>query len=104
MSYVSYGLSSFNGGIQKITKENYICISILWTDVVASCRKVQKSDFQNQFPMTKIMGIFRKKVSLKNIMLTAVCFETCAMPVPTKSWNPTICAWGDPFHSYLTHF
>ena len=35
--------------------------------------------------------------------LTAVFFETGAMPVPTKSRNPTICGWGDPFHSYLTH-
>ena len=25
------------------------------------------------------------------------------MPVPTKLRNPTICGWGDPFHSYLTH-
>ena len=35
--------------------------------------------------------------------LTAVFFETGAMPVPTKSRNPTICGSGDPFHSYLTH-
>ena len=30
-------------------------------------------------------------------------FETGAIPVPTKSQNPTICDWGGPFHSYLTH-
>ena len=30
--------------------------------------------------------------------LTAVFFETGAMPVPTKSRNPTICGSGDPFH------
>ena len=35
--------------------------------------------------------------------LTAVFFETGAMPVPTKLRNPTICGSGDPFHSYLTH-
>ena len=35
--------------------------------------------------------------------LTAVFFETGAMPVPTKWRNPTICGSGDPFHSYLTH-
>ena len=34
-------------------------------------------------------------------LLTAVFFETGAMPVPTKSRNPTICGSGDPFHSYL---
>ena len=33
--------------------------------------------------------------------LTAVFFETGAMPVPTKWRNPTICGSGDPFHSYL---
>ena len=33
--------------------------------------------------------------------LTAVFFETGAMPVPTKSQNPTTCGSGDPFHSYL---
>ena len=37
------------------------------------------------------------------LTLTAVFFETGAMPVPTKSQNPTICGSGDPFHSYLTH-
>ena len=31
--------------------------------------------------------------------LTAVIFETGAMPTPTKSQNPTICGWGDWFHS-----
>ena len=36
-------------------------------------------------------------------LLTAVFFETGAMPVPTKSLNPTICGSGDPFHSYLAH-
>ena len=36
-------------------------------------------------------------------LLTAVSFETGAMPVPTKSQNPTICGSGDPFHWYLTH-
>ena len=35
--------------------------------------------------------------------LTAVLVETGAMPVPTKSRNPTICGSGDPFHSYLAH-
>ena len=35
--------------------------------------------------------------------LTAVFFETGAMPVPTKSRNPTLCGSGDPFHSYLAH-
>ena len=35
--------------------------------------------------------------------LTAVFFETGAMPVPTKLQNPTICGSGDPFHSYLTN-
>ena len=35
--------------------------------------------------------------------LTAVFFETGAMPVPSKWRNPTICGSGDPFHSYLTH-
>ena len=30
--------------------------------------------------------------------LTAVFFETGAMPVPTKLQNPTICGSGDPFH------
>ena len=34
--------------------------------------------------------------------LTAVFFETGAMPVQTKSRNPTVCGWGGPFHSYLT--
>ena len=35
--------------------------------------------------------------------LTAVLVETGAMPVPTKSRNPTACAWGGSIHSYLTH-
>ena len=34
--------------------------------------------------------------------LTAVLVETGAMPVPTKSQNPTVCGWGGPFYSYLT--
>ena len=29
-------------------------------------------------------------------------FKTGIMPVPTKSQNPNICGWGNPFHSYLT--
>ena len=39
----------------------------------------------------------------KNKYLTAVLFETGAKSVTTKSRNPTICGWGGPFHSYLTH-
>ena len=35
--------------------------------------------------------------------LTAVLVETGAMPVLTKSRNPTACAWGGSIHSYLTH-
>ena len=35
--------------------------------------------------------------------LTAVVFETGAMPTPTKSQNPTICGWEGSFQSYLTH-
>ena len=46
-------------GFKWLLKDITYCI--LWTDVVASCPKVQKSDFQNQFSMTKIIGIFRKK-------------------------------------------
>ena len=36
---------------------------------------------------------------VKSLVLTAVFFETGAMPVPTKWQNPTICGSGDPFHS-----
>ena len=43
------------------------------------------------------------KVRLYILNLTAVFFESGAMPVPTKLGNPTISGWGDPFHSYLTH-
>ena len=35
--------------------------------------------------------------------LTAVIFETGEMPTPTRLQNPTICGWGGPFHSNLTH-
>ena len=37
------------------------------------------------------------KIAISPI-LTAVFFETGAMPVPTKLRNPTICGSGDPFH------
>ena len=40
---------------------------------------------------------------IQNKSLTAVLVETGTMPVPTKSQNPTVCGWGGPFHSYLTH-
>ena len=39
----------------------------------------------------------------KSSFLTAVFFETGAMPTPTKSRNPTNCGWGGLFQSYLTH-
>ena len=58
-------------------------------------------DFQSQFSMSKIIGIFLIffLLLLKNTNLTAVFFETGTMPVPTKWQNPTICGSGDPFHS-----
>ena len=31
----------------------------------------------------------------------AIFFVTGAMQVPTKSQNPTVCGWGDPFYSYF---
>ena len=43
---------------------------ILWTDVEASCKKVQKSDW-SQFSMSNMMRIFQKKISLKNVNLGA---------------------------------
>ena len=42
---------------------------------------------------TTLGGIIKSEMSL-----TAVFFETGAMPVPTKWRNPTICVSGDPFH------
>ena len=36
-----------------------------------SCQKLQNSDFQSQFSMSKIIRIFLKKISLKNIILGA---------------------------------
>ena len=36
-------------------------------------------------------------------ILTAAFFENGATSVPTKSRNPSICGWGDPFYLYLTH-
>ena len=36
-----------------------------------SCQKLQNSDFQSQFSMSKIIQIFLKKISLKNIILGA---------------------------------
>ena len=54
--------------------------------------------------MSGFHSVFREKIRLEKILtLTAVFFETGAMPVPTKSRNPTICGSGDPFHSYLAH-
>ena len=44
---------------------------ILWTNVVESCQRVQKSDFQSQLFMSKIMQTFLKKNSFKNIFLEA---------------------------------
>ena len=40
----------------------------MWTDVAVSC---QKSDFQSQLSMSKMMQIFPKQFSLKNINLGA---------------------------------
>ena len=52
--------------------------------------------------MSGFHSVFWEKIRLEKILtLTAVFFETGAMPVPTKSRNPTICGSGDPFHSYL---
>ena len=47
---------------------------------------------------------FHKDHFKGQFLLTAVFFflESGAMPVLTKSRNPTIFGWGDPFHSYLT--
>ena len=42
-------------------------------------------------------------VSYNQVELTAVFFETGAMPTPTKSQNLTNCGWGGSFQSYLTH-
>ena len=48
------GIQNWKGFWLKITipKGNYC---ILRTDVVASCQKVQKSDFQRQFFISKMM-------------------------------------------------
>ena len=60
-----------------------------------------------KFPLSsktvKIETIIPAEFQLVCYVLTAVFFETGAMPVPTKLGNPTICGSGDPFHSYLTH-
>ena len=39
-----------------VSKINYC---IYWTDMLASCQKVQKSDFQSQFSMSEIIYLFR---------------------------------------------
>ena len=48
------------------------------------------------------MKVFDIKCEI--MALTAVLVETGAMPVPTKSQNPTVCGCGGMFYSYLTHF
>ena len=50
-----------------------------------------------------VVGVVLGRPVVGKMTLTAVFFETGAMPVPTKSLNPTICGSGDPFHSYLAH-
>ena len=65
------------------------------------CTGLPVSEFDDMY----VLWLLSK--NLQNILsfepLTAVLVETDAMPVSTKLQNPTICGWGGPFHSYLTH-
>ena len=60
-------------------------------------------------PGTKMLDqmgrYFSHKLNLlqRGFNLTAVFFETGAMPTLTKSRNPTKCGWGGSFQWYLTH-
>ena len=55
----------------NIQKGNYC---ILRTDVVTGSQKLQKSDFQNQFSMSKMMGLFPKKNFIKEYHFRSTFF------------------------------
>ena len=66
-------LWSFKSGATKLEKSTVVKWNywILEISVMGRCQKVPKFDFQSQFFMSKIIGIFLIFFSLKNINLGA---------------------------------
>ena len=53
---------------KNISKKKYF-FDLTYTDVHMGRQKVPTSDFQSQFSMSKIIGIFRNFFSLNNVYL-----------------------------------